>query len=217
MQHSSRIERRKRIAHEAAELLYTGQEKEYKQSKLHAAEILGFNILPSNAEIAVELDRIAEEREGETRSQRLVQMRAEALKLMQLLDEFKPLLVGSVWRGTIHRNSDIDIRASAQDPKAVISRLTRAGYKNLETRTESVVKKGTRQKSVHVQFELPSADKVEIVLRDPKEARTSVLCEIYGDIVTGLTTQRLDNLLKSNPKEKFVPAFTSKASAFRDS
>jgi predicted nucleotidyltransferase len=209
LQHNSRIDRRKRIAHEAAELLYTGQEKEYKQSKLHAAQILGFNILPSNAEIAGELDRIAEEREGETRSQRLVQMRAEALKLMRILGGFNPLLVGSVWRGTIHRNSDIDIRASAQDPQEVISRLTRAGYKNLKTKTESVVKKGKRQRSIHVQFELPSTNKAEIVLRDPHDAKANMLCEIYGDIITGLTTQRLHNLLKENPKEKFVPASTS--------
>ena len=216
MQRISRRDRRKHIAHEAAELLYTGQEKEYKQAKLHAAEILGFNILPSNAEIAVELDRIAEEREGETRSQRLVQMRTEALKLMQLLDEFKPRLVGSVWRGTIHRNSDIDIQASAQDPEAVVSRLTRAGYRNLEIKTESVVKKGARQKSVHVQFELSSTNKVEIVLHDPRDAEASVLCEIYGDTITGLTTQRLDSLLKENPREKFVPISASKRSAMHD-
>ncbi|MCW4053132.1 MAG: hypothetical protein NWE78_08000 [Candidatus Bathyarchaeota archaeon] len=209
MQHNSRIDRRKRVAHEAAELLYTGQEKEYKQSKLHAAKILGLNILPSNAEIAAELDRIAEKREGPTRSKRLIQMRAEALKLMKILDGFNPLLVGSVWRGTIHRNSDIDISALEQDPQEVISRLTEAGYKNLKTKTETIVKKGKRQRSVHVHFNLPSTNKVEIVIRDPQDVVAKALCEIYGDIVTGLTTQRLVNLLKVNPERKFVPASTS--------
>ena len=46
---SSREERRKRVAQEAAELLYSQQEKEYKQSKLRAAKNLSVNILPSNA------------------------------------------------------------------------------------------------------------------------------------------------------------------------
>ena len=209
MQHNSRIYRRKRVAHEAVELLYTGQEKEYKQSKIHAAEILGFNILPKNAEIAAELDRIAEEREGKTRSKRLIQMRAEALQLMEILEGFNPLLVGSVWRGTIHRNSDIDINALAQDSQEVISRLIMAGYKNPKTKTEAIVKKGKRQRSVHVQFELPSTNEAEIVIRDPQDVNVKVLCEIYGDIVTGLTTQGLVSLLKENPEKKFVPASTS--------
>ena len=73
MHDSSREERRKRVAQEAAELLYSQQEKEYRQSKLRAAKNLSVNILPSNAEIADELDRIAEEKEGKSRKKRLVQ------------------------------------------------------------------------------------------------------------------------------------------------
>ena len=56
---------RRRVAREAALLLYTGQEREFLQAKRRAAEILGVRILPSNREVAEELDRIADEREGE--------------------------------------------------------------------------------------------------------------------------------------------------------
>jgi len=41
---------KKRVAREAALLLYTSQEKEYKQAKKRATENLGARILPSNAE-----------------------------------------------------------------------------------------------------------------------------------------------------------------------
>ena len=100
---------KRRVAREAATLLYTSQEKEYKQAKMRAAETLGIRVLPSNFEVAMELDRIAEEMEGASRKAMLLQMRKEALQIMRRLEGFHPRLVGSVWRGTAHHNSDIDI------------------------------------------------------------------------------------------------------------
>ncbi|MEJ2673484.1 MAG: hypothetical protein P8168_15090, partial [Deltaproteobacteria bacterium] len=98
---------RNRVAQEAALLLYTSQEKEYTQAKKRAAETFGARILPSNSEVAEELDRIADEREGTKKRELLKRMRKEAKQLMTLLRAFNPLLVGSVWRGTARRNSDI--------------------------------------------------------------------------------------------------------------
>ncbi|MEM2254872.1 MAG: tRNA adenylyltransferase, partial [Candidatus Bathyarchaeia archaeon] len=94
------MEIRRKVAREAANLLYLGVEKEYKQAKLRAAKVLGVNVLPTNLEVAMELDKIAEENEGKKRQERLVQMRKEALKLMKILEKYSPVLVGSVWRGT---------------------------------------------------------------------------------------------------------------------
>ena len=88
-----------KVAREAATLLYFGAEKEYKQAKEKAAQTLGTHFLPSNLEVALELDKIAEENEGENRKERLIQMRKEALKIMKLLDAYCPVLIGSVWRG----------------------------------------------------------------------------------------------------------------------
>jgi len=95
---------RGRVAREAALLLYTSQEKEYKQAKKRAAETLGVRVLPSNLEVAEELDRIAEEREGASRKELLLRMRREAREIMEILEEFNPRLVGSVWRGTARQN-----------------------------------------------------------------------------------------------------------------
>ena len=60
-----------RVAREAATLLYFGAEKEYKQAKEKAAKTLGTHFLPSNLEVALELDKIAEENEGAKRKERL--------------------------------------------------------------------------------------------------------------------------------------------------
>ena len=89
-----------RVAREAATLLYFGEEKEYKQAKTKAAQTLGTHFLPSNLEVALELDKIAEEHEGAKRRERLIEMRKEALKIMRLLSAYCPVLIGSVWRGT---------------------------------------------------------------------------------------------------------------------
>ena len=112
-----------KIAREAATLLYLGAEKEYKQAKLKAAKTLCTHFLPTNLEVAIELDKIAEANEGAARKERLIQMRKEALKIMTILKAYGPLLIGSVWRGTIRQGSDIDIAAYHDAPDEILSLL----------------------------------------------------------------------------------------------
>ena len=70
---------RERIAREAARLLYTGASEEYKHAKERAASSLGLDVMPSNFEVALELDILADELEGEERKRLLVRMREKAL------------------------------------------------------------------------------------------------------------------------------------------
>lgn len=200
-----RAGQRRRVTQETAELLYTGQEKEYKQAKLCAAKTLGIHVLPSNAEVAIELDRIAEEREGRTRQERLTQMRHEALQIMQTLKNFNPILVGSVWRGTAHHNSDIDIYTYAQNPQKIISILQKNNYTITKTKVQAVTKKGKKRQSFHIYVSLLSNNQAEIVVRSPEDVDRRVRCEIYGDTVTGLTVKQLQQTLKENPQQKFMP------------
>ncbi len=193
-----RVGKRRRVAQEAAELLYTGQEKEYKQAKFRAAENLGVYVLPSNAEVAVEIDRIAEEREGKTRHKRLTKMRQEALQIMQALENFNPILVGSVWRGTAHHNSDIDIVAYSQDPQKVILVLQKNNYTITKTKVQAVTQKGKKSQSFHIYVSLLSNNQAEIVIRRPEDIDSQVKCEIYGDTVTGLTIRQLQQILKED-------------------
>jgi len=51
--------------------------------------------MPTNVEVAMELDRMAEETEGLARQERLVKLRETALQLMKTLRKYDPILVGA--------------------------------------------------------------------------------------------------------------------------
>jgi len=198
-------ESRMRVAREAAVLLYTSQEKEYKQAKNKAAQTLGVRMLPSNLEVAEEVDKIANETEGSSRRERLLQMRKDALQIMEALEKFHPRLIGSVWRGTAHRNSDIDIEAFTSSPEAVVAQLHKGNFKIEGTEWRSDAKRGKAESSFHIHLSLPSDNGAEIVARDAEKGNIPRRCEIYGDFITGLSFPQLQRVLKESPFKKFVP------------
>ncbi len=194
-----------KIAKEAATLLYFGAEKEYKQAKLEAAKTLGHHFLPTNLEIALELDKIAEVYEGLARKERLIQMRKEALKIMRTLNEYNPILIGSVWRGTIHRGSDIDITVYHDVPDEILNLIKKKGIKIIRTEWRTITKKGKTETSFHAHIEISSKRIAEIVVRNPDEAGYKRKCEVFGDELKGLNLQELERVLKENPAQKFIP------------
>jgi hypothetical protein len=196
---------RRRVAREAAFLIYTSQEKEYKQAKMRAAEILGSRTLPSNREVAEELDAIAEELEGQSRLERLLRMRREALEIMECLAAYNPRLIGSVWRGTIHRGSDIDIVVYSQNPGEVIEELRKRGFQVSQVEEVIITKRGEKEASFHVSVSLPTGDEAEIVIRSPDREENIERCEIYGDLVRGLNIDQLRNVLENDPYKRFIP------------
>jgi predicted nucleotidyltransferase len=196
---------RERVAREAALLLYSSQEKEYKQAKQGAAENLKTRNLPSNREVAEELDRIADEREGASRKKLLLRMRREAQEIMTVLENYSPRLVGSVWRGTARRNSDIDILAYAQDALQVLIQLQNLGFNVKDSEWRSVTKEGRKETSFHINIVLPSGDEAEIVVRGIEYLGQPERCEIYGDIKKGLHIHGLQKVLREYPLQKFVP------------
>jgi len=196
---------RRKVAREAANLLYFGVEKEFKQAKLEATKAIGVRIVPTNLEVAIEFDKIADENEGTARQERLIQMRREALRLMQILKMYRPLLIGSVWRGAIHRESDIDIVVYHNEPNDIISSLKRHDLKITQMEWVTVTKKGRRKASFHIYAEALNKEKAEIKVVSPEEASRKEKCEIYGDDVTGLCAKELQKLLKENPAQRFIP------------
>jgi predicted nucleotidyltransferase len=195
-----------KIAKEAATLLYFGAEKEYKQAKLKAAKTLGTHFLPTNLEVAVELDKIADAHEGPARQERLIQMRQEALKIMNTLKGYSPILIGSVWRGTIRRGSDIDITVYHDAPDEILNDIKKSGTKISRTEWTTVTKKGKTEESFHVYIETSSKQTAEIVVRSPDEAGYRRKCEVFGDELKGLNVQELERVLEENPAQKFIPA-----------
>ncbi len=197
---------KQRVAREAATLLYFGAEKEYKQAKEKAAKTFGVHFLPSNLEVALELDKIAEENEGAKRSERLVQMRKEALEIMRLLGGFCPVLIGSVWRGTIKQGSDIDIAVYTDDPEEILIILKAGGIKVQKTAWTTVNKRGATLESFHIYSETVSKHGLEIVVRSREEAGKKRKCETFGDELKGLDIKELERVLETNPTRQFIPA-----------
>lgn len=189
---------RSSVAREAARLLYSGAAEEYIQAKEMAAASLGAKSTPSNYEVAIELDRLADEAEGGVRQRRLTEMREKALALMRELKAFSPRLIGSVWRGTARRGSDIDLMVLAQRPSDLEGVL--ADHKITE-REEVNFKGGVH--AYHFKIDL-GGDEAEVVVRDPAEYAEE-RCDIYGDVKRGLTTAELERLLRTDPIRKFVP------------
>jgi predicted nucleotidyltransferase len=199
------VSSRKKVTREAATLLYQGVEKEYKQAKLKAAKTFGLHYMPTNLEVALEIDRIAEENEGPAREERLVRMRKEALRIMQVVREYDPILVGSVWRGTIHHDSDMDIIVHHEEPEEVLKTLGRTNFKIQQTEWVRITKQGKKKASFHIHAESPIKEKVEIIVHSPEEACLKQKCEIYGDEITGLRLEELEKVLKENPNKRFLP------------
>ena len=168
------------------------------QAKEMAAESLGAKFTPSNYEVALELDRLADDAEGGLRQRRLIDMRKKALVLMKDLKTFNPRLIGSVWRGTARMGSDIDVVVLARSPSDLEVPL--ANYK-IRERREVSFKGGVH--AHHFKIDL-GEDEAEIVVRDPTEY-TVERCDIYGDAKRGLTLLELERLLRTDPLRKFVP------------
>lgn len=196
---------KQRVAREAANLLYFGAEKEYKQAKNKAAQILGTNFLPSNLEVALELDKIAEEKEGSTRRNRLICMRKEALQVMKLLREYKPLLIGSVWRGTIKVGSDIDIAVYTDEPGEIIEFLRNNGINVLKSNWANVNKRGETLESFHIYAQTKAKQSLEIVARKMEDYGKKRKCETFGDEIRGLKIKELEKVLQDNATQQFTP------------
>jgi len=196
---------RRRVAKEAARLLYTGAAEEYKQAKEEAARSLGVDAMPSNYDVAVELDLLAEETEGEGRRRLLLGMREAALKMMRALAEFDPRLIGSVWRGTARKGSDIDITVYAPRSEDVEERLKEAGFVVEGVEEVVVSKQGRPKRSHHITVRLEDGVEVEVVARLPEDREKAERCETYGDLKRGLSLPELEKLMKQDPLRKFVP------------
>jgi len=196
---------RAKVAREAALLLYQGLEKEYKTAKEKAAETLGIRILPSNLEIAMELDELADELEGSERKEAVVRHRRTALKLMVLLEEFHPKLIGSVWRGTAYKKSDIDILTFTHGPQAVVDKLQESGFKNFRTEWRKKLKNNRVKNFFHIYLSLPEGYEAEIIVRRQEDLNLKEKCDIYSDVISGLTAIQLKEVLDKDPLMKFLP------------
>jgi len=196
---------RRQVAREAARLLYIRATEEYKHAKETAERSLGVETLPSNHEVAVELDQLADEIEGDERRRLLVRMRELSVGIMEALAEYDPVLRGSVWRGTARKGSDIDIDAYHDHPDEVEALLTNTGYMVASSESVVAVRSGRDIRSTHIMISLKEGIQGEVVVRPVEEKDMLERCEIYGDKKRGLRLNDLEKLMKTDPLRKFVP------------
>lgn len=197
---------RQKVARRAAEFLYDSVAKEYKQAKEMAAESLGTSSLPTNFEVALELDELSDMMEGEQRRSRIVEMRRVSLQLMEEMQEFHPRLIGSVWRGTPNRHSDIDLVLFAQNKNQVIQALERLGRNITKEETQKYDEHGRSEISEHVYLEIGSDILVELVVRPLEDIEKMDICHIFGDPKKGLNLAQLKRVLDEDPLRKFIPS-----------
>src|SRR3984957_9022991 len=144
MERMSHDKLRQAIALEAARLMYERVESEYFTAKRKAAKRLcrqGVKPedLPSNAEIREQIQVFARIHEGDRRTESLRDMRLEALRLMRLLRQFRPRLIGSVMTGHVRKGSDIDIHVFSDSVEMIVSLLETEGFR-FDVERKQVVK-----------------------------------------------------------------------------
>jgi len=181
--------------------MYSRLYKEYKDAKETATSNLGLSVFPSNFEVAVELDLLAEEMDPD-RQTRLIEMRNIALELMRTLREYEPRLIGSVWRGTIRKGSDIDIVIFSSRMDDIHNRL----QKNFSVKTvenSPFFVEGIPKTSTHIKLQQDGRE-VEVVVRPPEDY-VEERCEVYGDIKRGISVNELEKLMRTDPLRRFIP------------
>jgi hypothetical protein len=147
---------RRQIAYQSAMLMYQRQESEYYRAKMKAARQIckGWvkpKDLPSNAEIRDEIQQLARMLEGDSRKDHLLDMRVDALRMMRILEKYRPRLIGSVFTGHVRKGSDIDLHVFSDSVESVTGELDYHGF-TYDTEYKRIVKNGERQvfKHVHV-------------------------------------------------------------------
>src|SRR5437588_3371993 len=168
---------RQAIALEAARLMYERVESEYYTAKRKAAkrvcrQQVKPEDLPSNAEIREQIQLFARIHEGEKRTQHLREMRLDALRLMRVLRQFRPRLIGSVMTGHVRKGSAIDLHLFTDSVGLVTDFLEQEGYQ-YDVERKQIVKHGEARVFTHVHvhdrfnFELTvyAEDKAHYVFR----------------------------------------------------
>lgn len=178
------------VAVEAARMLYRREFKEYYQAKREAARRFGCKVLPTNSEIHRQILLIAERTEGEARTQRLGEMRAVALELMELLEEFAPRLIGSTWTGHIRQGSDVDLHLHSDELEDVLQKLD---GRDLAYEVETVRSRRLQREMefIHVRLSHPAGFEVEMTVYPLEWLKTHPKCSITGGPMARATLAEL--------------------------
>jgi hypothetical protein len=110
----------RRLVHEAARIMCEERLVDYRLAKQKAAQRLGMGPkapMPSNGEIQAAVIEYQRLFGGRDYSRRLQQMRLTAIQAMQLLNQFRPRLVGAAATGAAHAGHRIQLHGFTDTPE----------------------------------------------------------------------------------------------------
>lgn len=116
----------RRIAEEAARIIFDEAVQDYGLAKRKARERLGLPLtlaLPKNTEVEQALVALQALFGGDEHVERLDSMRRTALEAMRALAAFSPRLVGPVLAGTATEHSPVNLHVFADTPEEVLMAL----------------------------------------------------------------------------------------------
>jgi predicted nucleotidyltransferase len=190
---------RQQIALLAARLMYERTESEYFTAKRKAARQLGLEYrfhphdLPSNAEIRDHIQALANMYEGDTRTQNLRAMRLAALRMMRLLSQFRPRLIGSTLTGHTRKGSDIDLHLFSNNLSSVTAALDEQGYA-YDVERKRVVKHNEERIFTHIHVE--ERFRYELTLYAADQAHYVFKSSITGRAIERASIAELEQFLK---------------------
>ena len=188
---------RRQIAWDAACLMYHRQESEYFRAKQKAARRICRGWvkpadLPSNTEIRDEIQALARLYEGDRRTEKMRDMRVEALRMMRLLRRFRPRLIGSVLTGHVRQGSDIDLHVFSDSIEAVTHVLDEEGVL-YDVERKRVRKHGEERTFTHIH--LHDQFPFELTVYPANKAHYVCKSSITGKAIERASIAQLEMLL----------------------
>ncbi len=193
----SRHNLRRRVAWEAARLIYTHEETEYYRAKMKAARRLvsaEFQPadLPSNREVRDEIQAMARRTPDPQRDAALSALRHHALRMMRLLHRFRPRLVGRVLTGQDDPGNTIEIFVFADSVDAVTAALEAQGIACEVHRLE--VRK-RRQVHVQTRVSIDGPVRFDLGVYPLVQAHRPLRNAMTGQIIDGASISELEQML----------------------
>ncbi len=190
---------RRRVAWEAARLLYQREESEYFRAKRKAARrLLNAELrpsdLPTNREIRDQIKAFARLDEGQRRAEILREMRLEALRMMKLLRAFRPRLLGSALTGHVRPGVKVHLHLFADNFNAVCAALDSAGIA-YRIQRKSALRPG--QDSPTARVAVSDRFPVQLAIYPADKANQAVHSPLTGQRVEHASINELEALLAS--------------------
>lgn len=151
----SKRELQRRIAYEAARIMTEYRSDNIAYACQKAATKLGVSRrqqMPTREEVEEALREQQWLLRGDEQQQVLLHLRQSALRAMQSLHRFNPMLVGSVFQGTADSNSHVQLHLFADTPEDVLFALSDLQIPWQEKQRSLIFRKGGRREIPSFQF-----------------------------------------------------------------